>query len=294
MGKAIEVDKLPTEAFMSCLMVQNIAKIRLLTREQKRNRTPGSPDVLMQCVGQRSIYVSRQDIASKCKTVKGNAVIVGGLRTGADYTVVIPCNTPVRAIHIPNTKGNSYYVVNVPSKNGMECKPLKGGQMVVFPVQNGKLVTTMPLIISRAVFDKMIVIKEKSQQEYNDRLRKSLVMMVRKQKALEEGAKANDLSSNMSVVQRVQAKKEAEMAEREQERAPFVIVGRILKKGTLDQVIGYVVSNGKAQKAFPLKQVMQMCNNKQIRNATLVRNASGKVFMRGVGTILDTLPTTYR
>lgn len=294
MGKAIEVDKLPTEAFMKCLMVQNIAKIQLLTREAKKNRPQGSPDVLMQLVGQKTCYVSRKDIASNCRTVKGNAIVVGGLQAGLSYTVVIPCNSYVAAIHIPKST-EVKYVLNMMNKQGKpEGKVLKPGMMLVYPMENGVINKKSPLVISKAVFDKMIVIKEKSQTEYNERLKRALIDMMKKQNALEAGRMANDANSKMSVVQRVQAKKEAEMAERIQEKAPFIIVGRIIKQGTLDQVIGYRVSNGKSQKDFPLNTVMKMCQNKQIRNATLVKNANGKVFMRGVGNVLDTLPTTYR
>ena len=282
-SRAIEVDKLPIGAFMHCIMVQNIAKMQILSKEARKNFKPGSPDVLVSCIGQKPFLASRNDIIDKCKTITGGKIVMGGLKIGQDYTIVFPTRMNAACMVIPNGKHSEYYKLTAKGKTRL----LKSGAIVVYPIKAGDLDKNNPMVISKSTFDKMFIIAEKNKKEYMQRVRMALKKDAEKRE-LQDKANNKALTST----QRVQAQRKVE-AMNNKVVAPYKIVGKLVKNGTVDTILGYAVTDGKVVKALSTKQVMQLASQKKINNAVLVKNTNGNYFLRGVGTVLDALPVKY-
>lgn len=287
MDKIIAINNLPDEAFLRGILVQNIAKVRILTRDEKKHREPGSPDVMIQYNGQGTSFITRTDLIQNCRTHDGRKITIGAMKEGQVYTVTVPAKLNVYAFHVPNT--------SMPFGLALKNKSMKlrPGQFVVYAVNNGSISKNSPIVLSKDSFVKMIVITEKSKAQYNARLKKALEAFIARKNTIDRADMARN-NPNITTAERVRLQREKERALEIPNTAPYKIVGRIIRRGTLDNVIGYMVTNGKLTKAFPTSNVMEMCKNKKVKNATLVRNQAGKVYLRGVGTVLDTLPVTYK
>lgn len=282
MKSVVYVNKLPNEAFMRGQVIRDIAEIRILTPDEKKSRTPGSPDVCMKGILSGNRMISRNDLMNHCTMMNGHKLTIGAMQNGKVYSVVVPGGAGFKDVLLfKATESNSVdYAIELKQSGKSIRRKLKPNTFVLYRRGSDKE-HTIPVIIDASALQKVVQITEPSLADYLKRLREAMANVERTDR-LKEETKSNNIA------QRVQAKRELK---ENTSLAPYMIVAKVVKKGSYD-VIGYVVSNGKAKKPMPLKQVQQLAHQKKIRNCTLVHGATG-YFLRGVGVQLDALPATY-
>ena len=279
MALKIGIEHLPREAFLNSELVQDIGYMRIMTRNEKKNVKPGSPDVEIGFTGRKPFMVDRDTAIKELRTPDNKDIVIGALREGKKYLVTMPTRQKVLVFNVPKSNGNSKMEFTLNNKT------LPTGSFVVFMASGSK--GTAPLVLNKDYFNKMIVVTEKNSGAYKDRLKKALLRYAK-------AAVASDRIKNnkLSTAEKVRYKEEIRKAE-ENNSAPYHIVGRIDRRESYT-TIGYIISNGQKTKAFNIAQTINLCKRKLIRNATCVRNQNGKEFIRGVGITLDSLPVTYK
>lgn len=276
------MNKLPNEAFMRGEVVRDIAKVRILTPDEKKHRVPGSPDVHLKGVLAGNRMITRNDLLNTCTMMNGHKLTIGAMQNGKVYSVIIPSLgfKDVLIFKAPDSDHVDYAIEIVQSNGKTLRRKLQPNTFILYRRGTDKG-TTVPIVVDAQMLQKVAIITEPSLKEYLQRLHKAMLSIERTEK-LKEETKSNDIA------QRVQAKRELKDSVA---TAPYMLVAKVIRKGSYD-VIGYVVSNGKVKKPMPLKQVQQLASQKKIRNCTLVKGATG-YFLRGVGVQLDALPATY-
>ncbi|MBO5388370.1 MAG: hypothetical protein J6A59_09550, partial [Lachnospiraceae bacterium] len=56
---------LPNKGFIDAIKVKDICKLKFLTKQEKENIAPGSPDVMLKHITGEIEYISRSDISKK-------------------------------------------------------------------------------------------------------------------------------------------------------------------------------------------------------------------------------------
>lgn len=98
----IDVDALPASMFIDANNVVDICQIKIMTRAQQKELSPGEPDiVLTSATGGRS-RISRRQLIENFTFLNGKKVRLSSLHSGKIYTVKRYCNVPCKAIKLPN------------------------------------------------------------------------------------------------------------------------------------------------------------------------------------------------
>ena len=271
MKSVVYVNKLPNEAFMRGQVIRDIAEIRILTPDEKKSRTPGSPDVCMKGILSGNRMISRNDLMNHCTMMNGHKLTIGAMQNGKVYSVVVPEGAGFKDVLLfkATESNNVDYAIELKQSGKSIRRKLKPNTFVLYRRGSDKE-HTIPVIIDASALQKVVQITEPSLVDYLKRLQVAMANVERTDRLREETKSKLKENTNL---------------------APYMIVAKVVKKGSYD-VIGYVVSNGKAKKPMPLKQVQQLAHQRKIRNCTLVHGATG-YFLRGVGVQLDALPATY-
>lgn len=314
MAVNIYLDKLPEKAFQKGMMVRDICRIRFLTRKQKEaaindpkhskiKYKAGDPDVQFESVSGDRRYATRSWVFNNLYFTNGDKVTRNKVRDGVIYLTIYNMNeNQVAMFKTPNTKSVQFIVR---SKQG--SKALKPGDRVVYPVKLAGIDFLHPILVNELTFDKMFkavgsekeaqmglvaaikkMVEKPSGDVYEQSLRKKKQELQNKDFKVVDGVvvgvdkeTSNTVRDNMI---------------RPSNEAYYKIIGRIIKKGTTSELIGYVVTNGKKNLPLNISQVNSLVYNKKIQNAMLVipTDKTHKPFIRGLGVVLSTLPATYR
>lgn len=294
MSNIVFIDKIPQEALLSGVMVNNIAKMRIITRAEKSKLKikAGSPDVEIFFMNKSRTFVTRNEAIEKCRDAHGNRLNMNKIRDGKVYTVCIPSNIPIKVFKVPNYNKLSFSVRMMTPK-GAVVRPVKTGVSIVyFVMANGKVDKQHPLILSASVFKKSCLIKEPDRAACMQRQAYAIADILKNKDEAPKNSMEKQLESDRILSEAKDKGKNVTL--KADTSAPFFAVGRIVRQGTYEQVIGYIVSNGKVNKALPLENVMTLCKQKKMRNMCIVQTSDGKEFVRGVGIRLETLPIAYK
>lgn len=279
----LSINNLPDSVFIPGKLVRNVARVRVLTRAEKKSKLfkHGGPDIQVIYINGDRCLTTRQEIASgKAKMADGSEIKFNSIKSGREYTIVIDTNQTVGILRVPKTSKVKFVINKKASDGSLKTIELKPGQLVVCPKTSRTLMLnkSAPLVLNDIMFNKMCVFALKDGEDIDT---------VKKQKKQELAKVIASKSSN-------EPKKPKLNIVQQNAEAPYRAIGRIVKAGTFNNVIGYIITDGKNSKACNLNTVQKLCFNHKIKNMTLVRKEDGKFYLRGVGIQLDTLDTTYR
>ena len=145
---SFELDKLLAYTMLPVVRKRDILKIRLLSRQEKKNRKHGSADIVATTPFGTQFMISRDKILTEYRYLSGNKISFAGLSCNTEYIVFKPDNTNAFAVKIP---------LNC-TVNGIEANKSKrssGDYIVVFLDQYGEMDYNTAGVVPSAVFKKM-------------------------------------------------------------------------------------------------------------------------------------------
>lgn len=308
--KFVAVDTLPNTIFLQGRLVNNIGKARILTRKEKEGLKPGSPDVRIKLINGESKMISRDQLIKCCRDHTGNKIKLTKVKDGQEFRITIPSedlDTVVGVFKVPKKSGYNFYVNRKMADGTIKRIAVGANSLVVymFDAKNKTFDRRYPLVVKQAMFDKMFIIAEKDLENTNQRIRNTTLKYLedkRSGKVAENSSKVvnntvkNESANKDNVSKYEQNRPKAQAGQqilKADSNAPYIAVGRIVRAGTFDDVIGYRISDGKRTLDLDISKVKNLCRQRKIRNMCLVRTNT-KIYLRGVGIRLDTLETTFR
>lgn len=306
--KFVAVDQLPNTIFLQGRLVNNIGKARILTRKEKDGLTPGSPDVRIKLLNGDSKMISRNELLETCRDHTGKKIHMSRIKDGQEFRVTIPSkdlSTVVGIFKVPRKLGCNFYVNRQMADGSIKRIAVGSGDIVVymFDTKNKTFDRRYPLVVKQDMFSKMFIIAEKDLAQANQRIINSTLQYLKdkssgkikdtvetKVDVKEVVAENNKVNVNDSKPLKQSTGQQILRASAD---APYFAVGRIVKAGTFNDVIGYRISDGKRTADLEVSKVMLLCRQRKIKNMCLVR-ANTKTYLRGVGVRLDTLETTFK
>lgn len=295
--KRINIIDLPDEVFMNGTEIVEIKRARILTRQEKKSREQGTPDIQLKDINGAESYITRNDLVKNFLGIDNKKITIGGWKSGKNYFVYSPKNDMVSVLHCPK---RPKYLLILP--NGRVLRP--GYYCVCSRDNTGKIFKNKSMQVQPTVFKKMFVINDSA-----DKLRDRTAQL-KQIKGFNSNIKQSDIRnravnardsqnqiSNMGIIKNkpqsilnTPTKQIQQSIAKINDRAKLAVVGKVLNRD--NQLIGYVISNGKVEKPFEKHKVIEMCRKKQLRNMTLFEK-NGQEFLRCIGTTHDALPTKY-
>jgi len=318
----IESDKV----FIDAIKVCDIYKVRLMTKDERKEREPGAPDViLVRATGGKTI-VSRQDLVNNFTTAAGKPVKVAFLRSKKSYYVYRMCNEKYKVMHIPNN-----CTVN------LRDKPVNGGNYIICQVgKDGKMLKNTMVQLNGKLFRKMFKVPLQSvirnhwgshnkNINYDKISRDREIRMNNPSGIIHNRNDVTTIVSNGGGVQRPSASvspqrsaqgiqvsnrpmlnkqakpNNAQVHETAQQRNVeqhvedkyrYRVTKRIVSMDS-HKLVGFVVMEIKTGKEKPvgLGNVRRMCELKSVENLMLVQKENSSVtYLRGNGVRLESLP----
>lgn len=295
--RRVNVLQLPDEVFMDGTKVVEIMRARILTRQEKKSRERGAPDIQLRGLAGAQTYITRADLVKMFIGIDGRKITIASWKSGKNYLVYTQKNTRVAILHSPR---KPRYLLELPNK-----KVLKPGYYFVCDVnETGKIDKLHGIQVGPSVFKKMFVINE-STDEYIARTRtatkESAIVVEQTTNRVKQAANARNSRPNniggaggsggvgtpSSVLNTKQVQ---DNTPKINAKAKMYVVAKILNRE--NQLVGYIISNGKEEKPFQRNKVIEMCRKHALRNMSLVEK-DGKEYLRGVGITHDSLPTKY-
>lgn len=295
--RRVNVLQLPDEVFMDGTKVVEIMRARILTRQEKKSRERGAPDIQLRGLAGAQTYITRTDLVKMFIGMDGRKITIASWKSGKNYLVYTQKNTRVAILHSPR---KPRYLLELPNK-----KVLKPGYYFVCDVnETGKIDKLHGIQVGPSVFKKMFVINE-STDEYIAKIKTatkdSAIVVEQTANRVKQAENArNSRSNNIGVSggsrgvvtpsSVLNTKQVQDSTPKINAKAKMHVVAKILNRE--NQLVGYVISNGKEEKPFQKNKVIEMCRKHALRNMSLVEK-DGKEYLRGVGITHDSLPTKY-
>lgn len=145
---SFELDKVLTYGMLPVVRKRDILKIRLLTRQEKKNRKHGSADIVATTPLGTQFMISRDKILTEYRYLSGNKISFAGLSCNTEYIVFKPDNTNAFAVKIPLN-------CSVEGVEANKSKRSSGDYIVVFLDQYGEMDYDTAGVVPAAVFKKM-------------------------------------------------------------------------------------------------------------------------------------------
>lgn len=101
----IDCNTAPDRGFLDAVKTKDIVKIRILTRQEKRESTnykPGGPDVMVISLTGEKQLIYRKDLVNKYVHTDGNRIKLSILSSGTSYIAYNVCNEPYKILKLPS------------------------------------------------------------------------------------------------------------------------------------------------------------------------------------------------
>lgn len=303
---------IPDKGFIDAVKVKDICKVKILNKQEKSNMKAGSPDIKITKITGQISYVTREQLTKNYVNANGSRIRIPFMRDNKEYLVAAPCNEEYKVIKLPNNCSGQF--------NGRQVKP--GSYIVIPSTEQGELKREQLSVISSTVFKKMFKIP------MQDSIRRALnnprhsgsnefKLFKNRQRAQHNNIQHNsdphvnlqkqpinaDIQSTMQQNTMHYANKQSTMYNprtsikqklgnmNEQNKYKYRVTGRLVDIN--NKPIGFVVIEIATGQTRNLKtnELVQLCMNKLVENVMLVHNQSGKVFLKGNGCRLESLPS---
>lgn len=303
---------IPDKGFIDAIKVKDICKARILSKQEKSNIKAGSPDVKITKITGQISYITREQLTKNYVNANGSRIKIPFMRDNKEYLVAAPCNEEYKIIKLPSNCSGQF--------NGRQVKP--GSYIVIPATEQGELKREQMSVISSTVFKKMFKIpmqdsirmvlnnprhagsnklklfKNRQRTQYNNMQHNNVPHI-----SLGKQPISADIQGTMQQNTMTYANKQSTMYnphtsikqklgnKNEQSKYKYRVTGRLVDMN--NKPIGFVVTEIATGQTRNLKtnELVQLCMNKLVENVMLVRNQSGKVFLKGNGCRLESLPS---
>ncbi|MBR1455158.1 MAG: hypothetical protein IJ593_11055 [Lachnospiraceae bacterium] len=297
MGNYIEYKDIPDKVFVKAILIRDIAKARLLSKEEKQNIERGSPDIeVISIVGGKSM-VDRNSILANYKYTNNKRVKTYGWKSGKEYVIYRDINDEVYVFKVPtyakvkvgnkvanySSKGSGDYIICLSNERGID----RANVYVV----SSQLFRKLGFIQNSDTIDKCYNKPKNSRRQFN------LIAAINKIVSSRDNGFSLPLMNDDKPVQpdRTNYSVSASNNYTKPANGPkgqVKLVGQI--HNSFGKRIGYIVmdSNGKTGK-INKNAAVKLAYNHKISNAEAVKTNS-EYFLRGNGIAIEKLPITYQ
>lgn len=305
----VEMDcgNLPDKCFIDAIKVKDICSARILTRKEKEQLDPGTPDVVLRRLAGGNKSITREQFCNNYKHSNDLGITMAFLKSNKNYIVYSNCNEKYKVMQIP---GNcvAYF-----------CgKPIPPYSYVTIPVgADGKLERENTQVVKRDMFRKMfrIPMQPVIERHLNDGGRKEVTLYDRNRKPV------TTQNSNVSMKLNINNKPKVALGKKEvntvevarpqninnatnnadrlnnlasrNNKYKYTVVNRIVDMN--NKPLGFTVRELKSGIQKPLKDrdVAELCSRKEVNNLMLV-NRNGRYHLQGNGIVMENLPKVIR
>ena len=302
---------LPNKGFIDAIKVKDICKLKFLTKQEKENIAPGSPDVMLKHITGEIEYISRSDISKKYTDANGNKLKMMFLKNDRDYIVYCNCNESYKILKLPNNCSGAF--------KGKRVKP---GDYVVMPIDSqGNPCREKMGIVSSKMFRKMfkipmqaVIKRHMGSGSKNFSLFKQLgannrrpsinissiakntpVINLNVEKQMKPRINSADLGinpSNIKIPTVTDKINTVQSNRQENNKYKFTVINQILDMN--GKLLGYSVKelDSGTIKQLNTAQLAVLCEQKLVNNVMLgTIERTGKKFLKGNGIVLKNLPS---
>lgn len=295
---AVNFDSYTGNKFVIATKVKDIAKIRILKREELANLGQGHPDVMLYHATGEVNYISRAELVKNYRYLSGKPIKMQYLKCNKPYSVEGRCQQEYAVI--PLTKFMTGFV---------KGKQVKQPFVIVAPLtQDGQFDCSNVNAINLKTFRKMFVIHPQDVITRNKGRMVADNLLKRGQKkvrSFEHGDSGitNDINplgngsgvafNNKRPVVNLNQKQpmQGNMNNKpiQESRYKYRVIGRVVDEHR--HLLGYLVEdlNGTRRTLVEAK-LIELCDKHSVANVISVTNDRGAKYLRGNGIRLEALP----
>lgn len=293
----INCNNLPSKVFIDAVKTKDICKAVILTKQERTEIQPGSPDIKLIKASGESTLVSRSQLSNNYTLSNGKKIRMAFLNSGKEYVVYSVCNENYKILKLPD---NCMGVLN--------NKRIKPGNYIVAKVDTtGNIDTQSMTSISPNLFRKMFKIPLQDVIKRNMGKGSKMFTLFNKAPLLNNKKNVNMQIEKPVAPKKVNVVKNIDTSElninpssikvptmQEQvatSKYRFIVINKLVDMN--GNMVGFTVkdkSNGQI-KQLTVAQVTKLCDRKLVENVMLVtKESTGMKFLKGNGMRLDNLP----
>lgn len=301
MKMTLSLKDITEKRMIKALRVREVGLAKILSRAEKANRAPGSPDVYIDPFVGKPYFIDRQTFVDNFTYLNGNRINIMGWKHGNKYYVMRPTKSLAYIVQIPK-----YVQFNL---NGMMANSRGANKpefLVILADNSGNLDYESSSLITPALFKKMftvpmcdVIARNSGKTGYAKKQNRSTARV--------NNSKSNiNLSkddANRGVQNRVNIIKAPNSTmnntssyrvnnSESNSSCRYMVIAQI--HNNIGQRIGYLIVDRATNRRIKVsKQNMEtMCKQRLVGNAKfVVRNGIG--FIQGVGIQVDSLPIVH-
>lgn len=306
-GQRIRLEQIPTRNFVPVVKVQDVIKVKTLSKEERQGMKSGAPDIKAEPFVGNSGLIFRKDLVDMFTYTSGKKIHMRGWKVGQTYIVCRRDNSQALAMKVPST-----IVIDV---NNKQAVGQQGVYIVCLPNQDGAPDYSTASIISSKLFHKMFIMSNTPEARNTIQRHRD----IRINRVYNQDNQGQRISPNRNPQRSIQNTINTPVHTSDRQQRPQVNISTpkpeyrtnnnpVVQNNTNNTVkykligqihndcgqrVGFtlVSSNGR-QADFDIKTVMKMCQQKLVVNAKLV-NRNGSIFLSGLSGSLDNLPIKY-
>lgn len=308
-----DCNTLPSNGFIDAVKTKNIAKIKIMSRQDKANYADyvaGGPDVMVKYITGETELVHRRDLSRRFLHSNGRPIKFSILKNDTTYVVYNICEESYKVFKLPNN-----CIAKLP--NGMMAH--NGFYIVAKADENGQIVRDTLTVVSPKYFRKTFKIpmqpalrayigkKPKSDADNftlftknrtaNNNARNTVPRFNSSDLGMNP-ANINISSVNDSPEKKVWRPTINRQGNNNQQAANTNIKSTYKYRVTAKVVdmdgrmLGFAVQEIATGRSRNLKvnELTQLCMNKLVENVMIVRNQRGNMYLKGNGCSLERLP----
>lgn len=297
----INCGETPDKVFIDAVKTKNIAKIKIMTRQEKSssNYTPGDPDIIMISIAGDRQAIYRKDLTDNYTHLSGNRINVALLKSGKQYLVCAPCNESYKIMKLPSNciailpngkrvSQGSYIIARATETGGVDRETITSLSPAMF---RKTFKIPMQSIIKRHIGNKssnsgeLKIFSGHRNNNYHrptqDRKISNAQGIPNMRAGIGDVKPVNTMKPTSNPINTINTNNKTNYKY------------RVLAKAVdmNKKLVGFLVqeiSTGNT-KTLDISTVTKLCMNKSVENVMLVKNQSGTLYLKGNGCSLVTM-----
>ena len=303
------LDQMTNSGFIDAYKVRDICMIKLMTRQERLDRQPGSPDVKVKSITGQSFFITKSQLAQNYRHISGKKITNAFLKTNTPYTVICNCNEHYKVMKLPDNCVGVFNNTKVERGSYIICKATADGDVdrSTLGIVNGKQFRKMFKIPMQPVIQRNMNGKSNKRfglfDKRNARAQRisrpsiSMPMMNNRQPVMNNAQPVinNAVNQNIQNSRPVRPQVQAnQQVQQEVSKYRFTATHKLVKASAPDKIVGYAIKDLRTGQSTQLSipQVAKLCDKKLVDNIVKVDDKSkGAWFLRGNGIALGSLQT---
>lgn len=269
--KVVSINDMSDSLFLNTVQYREIGKARIISRQEKKTREDGGPDVEITSWANEKFYITRNQLMLNFFDVGGKALNVRAWKNNESHIIMCQANKLCGVVHVP--KSRRYGVL---STTGKRYKP--GVYVVCMRNPNGELNRKAYSALDAKLFHKMFKIDDSVEE---------MASRVRQEQHIKEIRSSGETVAKVKNPNGTTVTVDKELA-----AAKYTVVAKVIKLDT-NKVVGYTVSYNGKQIDCSLAKIEKLCKEKKLKNMTVVYSAGSAPYFRCIGMTHESLGSKY-